>query len=187
MPRPSPRSYRHGNLPAALIAAARGLLDDGGPQAVGLRETARRVGVSATAAYRHFESKDDLLAAVAAEGFRELGATLAEAASRPNGQSAMGRAYVDFAQRRRGAFRLMFGPILASRGQFPALQAAADALFAQLSGEGGEAAAFAAWGLAHGLACLIIDGVIPEARAQALVEAILAPPAAAATPGPAEG
>ena len=43
---------------------------------MGLRETARRIGVSPTAAYRHFSSKEDLLASVAAEGFRELSAAL---------------------------------------------------------------------------------------------------------------
>ena len=64
------RPYRHGNLPVALLAAARQILDENGLESLGLRETARRVGVSATAAYRHFSSKNDLLASVAAEGFR---------------------------------------------------------------------------------------------------------------------
>ena len=73
MPR---RSYRHGNLPNALRAAARNILDEAGPDVVGVRETARRVGVSATAGYRHFNNKEDLLASVAAEGFRELAAAI---------------------------------------------------------------------------------------------------------------
>ena len=47
---------------------------------MGLREAARRVGVSPTATYRHFRDKDDLLAAVAAEGFREFAAALARGA-----------------------------------------------------------------------------------------------------------
>ena len=80
----STRPYRHGNLPAALLDAARKILDENGSQAVGLRETARRVGVSATAAYRHFTSKDDLLASVAAEGFRELAAAMQDATRGPN-------------------------------------------------------------------------------------------------------
>src|ERR1700732_4038088 len=72
----SMRSYRHGNLPVALLAAAREILDENGLQAGGLRETARRVGVSATAAYRHFTNKEDLLASVAAQGFHELAAAM---------------------------------------------------------------------------------------------------------------
>ena len=70
------RPYHHGNLPNALRAAARAILDEDGPDVVGLRETARRVGVSPTAAYRHFANKEDLLASVAAEGFRELAAAM---------------------------------------------------------------------------------------------------------------
>ena len=70
-------SYHHGALRPALIAAARALLDEGGPEAVGLREAARRVGVSPTATYRHFKDKEALLAALAVEGFREFGAALA--------------------------------------------------------------------------------------------------------------
>jgi hypothetical protein len=62
--------HRKQNLPNALRAAARAILDEAGPDVVGLRETARRVGVSATAAYRHFTNKEDLLASIAAEGFR---------------------------------------------------------------------------------------------------------------------
>ena len=65
-------TYHHGNLGPALIAAARELLDADGPGAVSLREAARRVGVSATATYRHFQDKDHLLAAVAAEGYWEF-------------------------------------------------------------------------------------------------------------------
>jgi AcrR family transcriptional regulator len=68
--------YRHGNLSAALMAAARQILDEDGLPAVGPRETARRVGVSPMATYRHFASKGDLLASVAAEGFRELAAAI---------------------------------------------------------------------------------------------------------------
>jgi AcrR family transcriptional regulator len=93
----STRPYRHGNLPAALRGAARQILDENGLQAVGLRETARRVGVSATAAYRHFTSKDDLLASVAAEGFRELAAAMEGATRGPNLLTRAGLAYIEFA------------------------------------------------------------------------------------------
>jgi len=39
----STRPYRHGNLPVALIAAARQILDENGFEVVGLRETARQI------------------------------------------------------------------------------------------------------------------------------------------------
>jgi len=104
-------SYHHGALRPALIAAARALLDEGGPAAVGLREAARRVGVSPTATYRHFKDKDALLAALAVEGFREFGAALAASERAPEPLSAMGAAYIDFALAKPGMFRLMFSPM----------------------------------------------------------------------------
>src|SRR5215475_11647148 len=56
--------YHHGDLPNALSAAAFDLARRGGPQAVVLREAARQVGVSATAAYRHFKGHEALIETV---------------------------------------------------------------------------------------------------------------------------
>jgi AcrR family transcriptional regulator len=179
----SSRPYRHGNLPAALVAAARQILDESGMQAVGLRETARRVGVSATAAYRHFASKEDLLASVAAEGFRELGEAMKSATRGPSLLSRAGLAYIEFAQHNRGLFRLMFGPVLAERAKYPALKAATDAVGDLLLRNVADvdqrpldenAAAMAAWGLVHGLSYLFVDGFTSAAQAMGLAEEILA-------------
>ena len=178
----SPRPYRHGNLPNAMRSAARAILDEAGPDAVGLRETARRVGVSATAAYRHFASKEDLLASVAAEGFRELVAAMEKAVNAPDPLTALGLAYVEFALQKRGLFRLMFGPILVERAKYPALNDAAGAAFEYVqriaTGPAGRseeenAQGMAAWGLVHGLSALFIDGFVPESRARGLTEQIL--------------
>jgi AcrR family transcriptional regulator len=185
-------SYHHGALGPALIAAARALLDEGGPDAVGLREAARRVGVSPTATYRHFQDKEALLAALAVDGFHEFGAALAAAERAPEPLSAMGAAYVDFALAKPGMFRLMFSPMLSARRDDAELQAAAGAAFATLNrGVGAHAdasapaqipaAAIAAWSLVHGLSHLILDGVLPAASAEAFKGAILTPPGK--TPG----
>jgi AcrR family transcriptional regulator len=179
----STRPYRHGNLPVALQAAARQILDENGLQAVGLRETARRVGVSATAAYRHFTNKEDLLASVAAEGFRELAAAMKDATRGANPLIRAGLAYIEFANQNRGLFRLMFGPILAERTKYPALLAASTDVEAMLVRGVTDLdprpltdnhAAMAAWGLVHGLAHLIVDGFFPAARAKVQAEEILA-------------
>jgi AcrR family transcriptional regulator len=179
----STRPYRHGNLPTALLAAARQILDENGMQAVGLRETARRVGVSATAAYRHFTSKEDLLASLAAEGFRELAAAMQGATRGATPLIRAGLAYVEFAHQNPGLFRLMFGPVLAERTKYPALQAATAGVEALLlrgvtdidrRALDDNHAAMAAWGLVHGLAHLIVDGFFPAARATLQVEEILA-------------
>ena len=178
---PAPRPYRHGNLPNALRAAARAILDESGPEIVGLRETARRVGVSATAAYRHFSSKEDLLASVAAEGFRELTAAMEAAAEGPDPLIGLGLAYVEFALQKRGLFRLMFGPVLVERAKYPALNEAANAAFDCVqrvasgvdNGREDATASMAAWGLVHGLSALFIDDLVPEGRARILAEEIL--------------
>src|SRR5208283_3274476 len=179
---PAPKPYRHGNLPNAMRAAARALLDEGGPEGVGLRETARRVGVSATAAYRHFESKEDLLASVAAEGFRELAATLKSAVRGRDPLIGVGLAYVEFALQKRGLFRLMFGALLADRAKYPTLDEAVNEAFSLLqqvaTGAEGKLhddnpATVAAWGLVHGLSSLFIDGLVPESQARIMAEQIL--------------
>jgi AcrR family transcriptional regulator len=69
--------YHHQNLRGALLAAALDLIrQKGGSQGFTLREVARRAGVSHTAPYRHFRDKDDLLGAIAEEGFLRLAAFL---------------------------------------------------------------------------------------------------------------
>src|SRR5947209_8158306 len=173
-------TYHHGNLGPALIAAARDLLDEDGPGAVSLREAARRVGVSATATYRHFADKDHLLAAVAAEGYREFSEKL-RASAPGKGFVAMGAAYIEFALDHPGLFRLMFGPLL--RERYPELGAAADEAFNVLlesarhyvgdHAEDAESVAYAGWSCAHGLARLVLDDVIPRERALQVNNAFL--------------
>ena len=179
MDTPVRRPYRHGNLPNAMRSAARAILDEGGPDAVGLRETARRVGVSATAAYRHFASKEELLASVAAEGFRELTADMEAALNGHDSLRRVGLAYIEFALAKRGLFRLMFGPILVERAKYPPLNEASSAAIDLLrravadSREQGETpATLAAWGLVHGLSSLFIDELVPHERARELAEEI---------------
>ncbi len=176
-------TYHHGNLGPALIAAARVLLDADGPGAVSLREAARRVGVSATATYRHFHDKDHLLAAVAAEGYREFAERLRGAESGADGVANLGAAYIEFALAHPGLFRLMFGPLLRERERYPELGAAADATFAVLLDgarrmvggreEDVESVAYASWSFAHGLARLVLDDVIPRERALKVNDAFL--------------
>jgi AcrR family transcriptional regulator len=55
-----------------LVAAAADLLDTGGESAVTLRAVGAAIGVSHNAPYKHFASRDDLLAAVATADFAAL-------------------------------------------------------------------------------------------------------------------
>jgi len=127
---------------------------------VTLREVARKAGVSHGAPYRHFPGLDHLLAAVAEQGFRELGEAL-------KGRSAaeMGEGYVRFGLEHPERFRLMFGGLLGV-ARHPALRDASRAVYGALvealkaRGEIAEPekAAAAAWALVHGLTVLLADG-----------------------------
>ncbi|WP_437707685.1 TetR/AcrR family transcriptional regulator [Sorangium sp. So ce448] len=57
----------------ALLEAAGALLDEGGPEAVTLREVGARSGVSRTAPYRHFANKESLLTELATIAWERLG------------------------------------------------------------------------------------------------------------------
>lgn len=178
MPRKKEQTpYHHGDLRAALLAAAAKLLDDGGTEAVSLRECARRAGVSHAAPYRHFPTKEALLFALADEGFGWL-ADAGERAMRaiPEGKpierlDAYGVAYVHFALAHPARFRLMFAAALdpppgteaVSGGRaYEILRNCVQAVFGDVDDL--DAAAAAYWSLPHGLAMLILDGRIPSER-----------------------
>src|SRR5690349_22544710 len=97
------RRYHHGNLKKTLLDATVKLIAKVGPRAFTLREVARLAKVSHNAPYRHFKDKEELLAAVAAEGFERLADSMIEAAGAAKDTiSALlltGRGYVQFALR----------------------------------------------------------------------------------------
>ena len=64
--------YHHGNLRSELIRCACTLCEEQGHDKLSLRGIAKEANVSQTAPYRHFETKESLLAAVAAHGFIEM-------------------------------------------------------------------------------------------------------------------
>ena len=104
-------------LKERLVTATLDLLDETGIESLTLRAIARRSGVSHGAPLRHFRSLADLLAEVAAHGFRLLDRSIAEAADAlPPGAGplarlrAAGAAYVEVAVQHPGLFGLMFRP-----------------------------------------------------------------------------
>jgi AcrR family transcriptional regulator len=176
------RPYHHGDLRKALLAEAAKVIEGGGVTALSLRELARRLGVSHAAPLNHFADKDALLSELAAEGFDDLAAALSRAMRvfpKPQRLGETGRAYVDFALRRPGHFRVMFGhgaasaptPRLAEAGgrAFAVLaEAVAEALGPSRarSAERVAATAFFAWSTVHGAATLLLDAPLPHALAR---------------------
>lgn len=174
---PGPRAGKAlEELDRRLINVARSILEHEGLEALTLRAAARGAGVSHMAPYRHFENKEELLAAVAEEGFEAM--TCALKSSGKDGASsqarvdALGLAYVSFALSNPALYRLMFGANLAGRARFPGLVAAGDAAFAHCveamrehtSEKDMERSiprkAKAYWALVHGISSLVIDGLI---------------------------
>jgi AcrR family transcriptional regulator len=175
-------TYHHGDLRKALLDSARILLEEGGPPALSLREIARRVGVSAPAAYHHFRNLEAIAQAVAEQGFSELAAELSGAQS-GDGVHAMGMAYIGFAQTNPGLYRLMFSDGLAAKSDAgAALQAMRAQAFATLRAalesrvppDQTQALALYLWSVTHGLAQLAIDGQLGGAeQAQGQIAQVL--------------
>ena len=116
----SARPYHHGDLRNALVVAATGLAAQDGPDGVVLREAARRIGVSPSAAYRHFPNREGLLAVVGSQARRALAARMIAAMDAAGGSReasaaikrfrACGREYIRFALEDPGLFAVAFRP-----------------------------------------------------------------------------
>jgi AcrR family transcriptional regulator len=168
------KPYHHGDLRRQLIATGEEVLAERGITALSLREVARRLGVSHNAPFKHFASREALLAAIAEEGFAELAARLQGAMASDAGVGGMmerGVAYVTFALERPAVFRLMFGGVL-DPSEHPGLAERATASLEGMTRRIGEAfgddenlgdATLSAWAFGHGLASLLLDGQIPPA------------------------
>jgi AcrR family transcriptional regulator len=170
-------AYHHGALRPALLAEALRLLEEGGVANLTLRGVVAGLGVSRTAPYNHFPNKQSLLAALAAEGFRELErATRAQVFEGPLERRIRGLmfGYVRFAQRQPALFRLMFDPyggLAAEAEMMLAASLSFDALSDRLSECAAEfgfermdirRVALSLWALHHGFASMVIGDRLPE-------------------------
>jgi AcrR family transcriptional regulator len=97
---------------SALVAAAAELLDQGGPAAVTLREVGRRAGVSHNAPYKHFASKENLLAAIASRELERQTRAMSAFRAKEKPIDALRRlmrGYIRWARNYPARFRLVFG------------------------------------------------------------------------------
>ena len=160
------KPYHHGDLSRALVMAARRILESEGPNALSLRAVAREAGVSPAAPYHHFKDKNELLEAVAHEGWMQLGAEVAKARTdAPNQRAALtniGVAYVIFARQNPALYRVMYDG-MRDRTEMPLHAKESDSGWSQVEEAiicaGGDPdpselqlATIAAWCAAHGLA-----------------------------------
>ena len=187
--------YHHGDLRAALIEEGLRDLANGPAGDLSLRAIARKVGVSATAVYRHFPDKTALIDALCAEGDRLLGEASRRAQEFAGGGragfDATGRAYVRFALDHPALFRLMMGRLRGVPGApgAPESNSAGLRLLVEnvtalsspdLPPAERSVRALQSWALVHGLAMLMLDGIVPAD--DALIDAVIASTLASQSP-----
>lgn len=171
--------YHHGNLRAALLREATALIRDSGVEALSLRKLSECAGVSRTALYHHFRDKNDLLCAIAQQGFVELGVLLTDSgeladAPREAGLRGFVRSYIQFAAAHAEQYDLMFGRTIWKAGvptdalrdvAYAAFRSYADRIADVLVTLGEQnpdkqlRLAQVSWATLHGLCRFLIDGI----------------------------
>ncbi|WP_433585750.1 TetR/AcrR family transcriptional regulator [Microbacterium hydrocarbonoxydans] len=169
--------YHHGSLRTHALRAAAEIVADEGPEALSLRDLARRAGVSHAAPAHHFGDRRGLFTALAAEGFSLLGEALQPSVDAADfARTAV--AYVDFATAHPGHFAVMFRPSLldaddvalqkAQTRASALLQAGFDSVPDDRIRIERDDARRASWALVHGLAELTLSGALPGADLERL-------------------
>ncbi len=184
------------DLREACLAEALVIISSAGVEKLSMREVARRIGVSHQAPYRHFASRDHVLAEIVRRAFADFAQALRASAQTddPAADSlAMGLAYVQFALAAPLKYRLMFGGTLpdpadhpdmmrGARDAFDVLRHALIRLFKargrQSDRETIDREALFVWSSLHGLVSLLRTDAIgtldlaPSARAEFIGHAL---------------
>jgi AcrR family transcriptional regulator len=105
-----------------------------GAESLSLRALARKVGVSQTAPYRHFKTKNCLFADIATCGFEEMAVALRKKSEFEHDDyisaiTEIGVGYVEWALENPEKYQLFFDSVLVDFSEYPELQAAGDACF----------------------------------------------------------
>lgn len=173
-------NYHHGDLCQSLIATASELIREHGVDALSMRKLADHVGVSRTAPYHHYKDKNELLCAIAEEGFRlqrervgQFNPDSAEDNAAEQFELLM-RHYIEFAIEHPAHYELMYGGnIWKHKRATPSLEKAAKETFKQwliriealqtanllTRQESALRVAQVTWATMHGLCRLANDGI----------------------------
>lgn len=158
------------NLREDCVREARAIVSEEGLEKLSLREVARRLNVSHQAPYKHFPSRDHILAEIVARAFEAFAAHLdrrPRTGEAHQDMGAMGRAYLEYALQHPLDYRLMFGTPLPEPAEHPDMMRKARHAFELLkqalrdvrreegraaSAEDIEMDALFVWSTMHGLA-----------------------------------
>lgn len=128
-------SYHHGDLRQAILTAACECLKNENADSLSLRALAREIGVSQTAPYRHFDSRNALFAGIATWGFQILERELEERLkgqekTSPEALIEMGLTYLDFSETHSEKYQLFFDSSMVDFDEYADLQDASGHCFA---------------------------------------------------------
>ncbi len=174
-------SYHHGDLRQTLLIAAKTLIAEAGIENLSLRKLAERAGVSRTAPYHHFSDKNDLLCAIAAQGFlrRHQEARDTFNNSRLTAEEKFAEficGYIRFAANNPEEYELMFGRNIWKQNNstqelrdvaYPCFQHQLEMVtswqeMGLISGDNPLRTSQVIWGAVHGIAKLRIDGIYTD-------------------------
>ena len=158
------KSYHHGNLKQELIDCACRLCERDGYTKLSIRSLAKESGVSQTAPYRHFITKEVLYASVATEGFKKLSKAFHVDANKKITKKHLveiGCKYIEFGLKNANTYDLMFGTAVGNFADYPELLESANSSyenfrssFSQLANDSDEVIDFnciTLWSMFHGL------------------------------------
>ena len=176
----STKSYHHGNLKQELIHCACRLCEENGYETLSMRSIAKESGVSQTAPYRHFDTKESLYAYVAMEGFKKLSAATNIDISKKVTKDNMvktGINYINFGLGNANTYDLMFGTAVGDFSNYPDLLDCANGTyenmklsFSKLAQDPEDVIAYKCitlWSMLHGLVGIlrkvaVVDNMDPE-------------------------
>ncbi|MGS2720369.1 TetR/AcrR family transcriptional regulator [Paraglaciecola aestuariivivens] len=175
-------NYHHGDLRSTLLDCAHQLLKESGVEGLSLRKLADRAGVSRTAPYHHFKDKNQLLCAIAEQGFVRWQQDAEqifnqELLSTKDKYREFFQGYIRYATANPELYDLMFGRTIWKQNS--ATQALRDVAYPSFhyqvkltkswqqqgllpAGEETLRLAQITWATMHGIARLLIDGIYAD-------------------------
>ena len=123
------------DLRQACVREALTIIETSGVEGLSLREVSRRLGVSHQAPYKHFPSRDHILAEIVRQAYEAFAQYLEERPTTGDPQEdleEMGRAYVTYALTHPLQYRLMFGSPLPDPQEHPEMMSQAKYAYSLL-------------------------------------------------------
>ena len=167
---------------AQIISAARRIAELEGWPNVTVRRLSEEISYSQPVLYAHFESREGILAAVAIEGFQEMGLALEKARKRAksgNAVESFATAYLEFAASSPALYEVMFSLSLSVPFDDAATPPELRFAFAQLrelfQGQGSKSEVLSElfWASLHGIAELTRTKRFPSVRQKERVKALV--------------